>query len=195
MAPTDRNTQSHTITLAIDSDVALLTVGSIPELTAKAIYPSDDEIGKRRVAEIAHKNALWKAIRAGEIEARNSISLEVVKPPADSSSTWGYDIVHEAYRADLMVSAEDFYRFAKSLSITVRFGGAKEKETPAQRKERLGRRANELKSGCVKDWLKRLAAEEGLSNSRIKQILTTKKAFPAKSGSFADQVKAASKKK
>lgn len=44
-------------------------------------------------------------------------------------------------------------------------------ETPGARRARLHARANELKSSGVKAWLRQLAEEEGVTSSRLKQLL------------------------
>ncbi|HBD7469435.1 TPA: hypothetical protein ACUTUG_001436 [Legionella pneumophila] len=51
-------------------------------------------------------------------------------------------------------------------------GSAGDKETAQQRRERLQKRVNDLKERGIKPFLKTVAKEEGISESRLKQILS-----------------------
>lgn len=67
-------------------------------------------------------------------------------------------------------------------------------ESRVDRIARIGRRKNELKAKGVRAWLEQLASEEGLSRSRIKQLL--KRSSPGDSPlSIVGQLGAASKSK
>lgn len=52
-------------------------------------------------------------------------------------------------------------------------------ETPAQRRVRLERRVREVKAAGIRAFLKTVASEEGITPSRLKQILDEKQALPA----------------
>jgi hypothetical protein len=56
-------------------------------------------------------------------------------------------------------------------------------ESPKVRNERLVKRVNELKSQGVRSFLKQAAAEEGVSTSRVKQIISQEETQPAKAKS------------
>ena len=49
--------------------------------------------------------------------------------------------------------------------------GAGDVESAEQRRERISKRADELKANGVKAFLKAVAKEEGLSITRIKQLI------------------------
>ena len=53
--------------------------------------------------------------------------------------------------------------------------GAGDEESAVQRRDRLKKRVNELKAKGVKAFLKTVAKEEGISVSRLKQLLTAEK--------------------
>lgn len=89
-----------------------LTVGYIPELTARAMYPQSDNESdiqelKRAGCRTNHESALDKAIDSGIVTLLNPLSLEAHTFPYGDA------------RKRAVIYIDDFKRFAESLQIEV----------------------------------------------------------------------------
>lgn len=117
----------------------------------------------RVAAQEQYMAALVDAIRAGNITARDPLTH---MPCTDVRVTVG--------QHDLLLSRADIERFAASAMIEVR--NEPGKDTALAKAQRIEARCRELKTQGVTNWLKRVATEEGLSVTRIKQIRSRLKA-------------------
>lgn len=77
---------------------------------------------------------------------------------------------------NIVVKVTDFTAWTIGMGWTLpdEFPRHKEAETPAQRRERLKARVTQEKAKGTKDFLVVVAAEEGLSTARVKQIVNKK---------------------
>lgn len=125
-------------------------------------------------------------IANGTLPVRRKGKLVVIQPE---------DCMQDVHRHSV-VSVEDFILYAKGFLVEVltekpdnqRHEGALmiKAESAQERRERLVARAAVLKASHIKAWQKTLAEEEGVSQSRIKQLLSvgdgTKDAPPVATG-------------
>lgn len=116
-----------------------------------------------------------RIIRRIELAFRAGAVPEVMTPPDGIAllyrlriSVW--DELEEAVsRFRALGRYEDAEAEAATVAPSVDSPGRE--EAPEERRARLRGRANELKTAGVKPWLKQLASEEGISTSRVKQLL------------------------
>lgn len=103
----------------------------------------------------------WRATRIREliVQAFRTGEIENVANPADFPRSTPQGYTDWAIRAGIELPAD----------------WPLQAETPAARRDRLRRRADELKAENVSDWQKQLAAEEGISTGRIRQLLAEPK--------------------
>lgn len=94
---------------------------------------------------------------------------------------------------EIRFKREDVIQLAEKQSSARPAGptGALKIETPHERRARLKARKGELVSAGVKAWQKKLAEEEGVHQSRIKQLLADDKPENVEPMSMASQLRAA----
>lgn len=146
---------------------------------------------------LAHRVELDAVVRRdianGTLPVRREGTRAVIRPEDRMQDTHRHSVV----------SVEDFILYAKGFLVEVltekpdnqrHEGAVKVKAESAQeRRERIAARAAVLKASGVKGWQRQLAAEEGISQSRIKQLLLvgdgTKDAPPAPTGGMGSFIK------
>ncbi|MGA0585604.1 hypothetical protein ACO2Q2_00455 [Dyella sp. KRB-257] len=120
----------------------------------------------RAAAEEQFMTGLVDAIRNGSITARD---------PLTHMPCTGIRVL--AGQRDLLLSRGDVELFAASAMIEVHMEPGR--AAALMRAERIEARCQELRAKGVRDWLKTVASEEGVSESRIKQIRASKRASPS----------------
>lgn len=116
----------------------------------------------RFATEKQFMKALLGAVRNGSVTARD--------PLTHMPCT---DIRVQVGQSGLLLSRADVQQFAASAMIEVQVEPGK--ATGDARAERIEARCRELKAQGVRGWLKVVASEEGVSESRIKQIRDKRK--------------------
>lgn len=142
--------------------------------------------GKHLADRVELDAAVQRDIANGTLPVRRKSTQEVILPEHR---------MQDAHRASV-VSVDDFRLYAMRFQVDVlaerpdnqRHEDAlmDKAESAQERRERLAARAAFLKARGVRAWLRQMAAEEGLSASRIKQLLSigdgTKDAPPVPTG-------------
>ena len=119
--------------------------------------------GKHLADRVEFDAAVKRDIANGTLPVRRKSTLEVILPE---------DRMQDAHRTSV-VSFEDFRGYAKRFFVDVLTDSLDPvSESAQERRERLAARAAVLKTNHVKGWQKQLAQEEGVSQSRIKQLLS-----------------------
>lgn len=143
-------------------------------------------VGKHLEHRVELDVVVRRDIANGTLPVRRKGKLVVIQPE---------DCMQDVHRHSV-VSVEDFILYAKGFLVEVltekpgnqrHEGAVKVKAESAQeRRERLAARVAFLKASGVSAWLRQIAAEEGRSTSRIKQLLSvgdgTKDAPPVPTG-------------
>lgn len=128
------------------------------------------ELGGSGAVRLTGEPAAW---RLGVVQGRQSKAVAVMRAGAQ-----GLAVELAGHRLDLLslwsvlgaALVLDYGHLARCVDSPV--AGAGIGESPEQRRERLKARVATKKASGVKGFLKAVAAEEGLSVSRLKQLLT-----------------------